>query len=215
MIVEKIENIDIKEDLLEDLLSKVSLKRIKMQPVPTKAIVTSKYIRETMKEAKYGKVREILVGVCRDDEKIAVVMNWEDKSKDDAILSYESFVDACAVMFPVKGYSSVMTMGSEDAPVNIWLWRADGKVYDVLSKGLGTTKRRDPKESGLIAFGRYSGANWVVVFIRRLRIENSEYVDLSPPKTTGVAFAVWEGSNRERGPLKAYSGEFIGLEVPL
>lgn len=212
MIVKKIEKIDFEGEFLNE----IKLSPINMQPVPNKAIVTSKYIRETMSEVKYGKIREVLVSVCRDYEKIAVVMEWEDKSKDDAILSYESFVDACAVMFPIKEYASVMTMGSEDAPVNIWLWRADGKFYDVLSRGLGTAKRRDPKESGLIAFGHYSGANWTVVFIRTLRVENSnEYVDLSPPKTTGIAFAVWEGSNRERGPLKAYSGEFIGLEVPL
>lgn len=212
MIVKKIEKID----LSKGLLSKVSLRRIKMQPAPTRAIVTSKYIGETMNEAKYGRIRELLAGACRDDEKIAIVMQWEDKSKDCALLSYESFVDACAVMFPIKEYASVMTMGSENAPVNIWLWRADGRVYDVISRGLGTTKRRDPKTSGLVASGYYSEGKWTVVFIRSLAVENpEEYVDLSPPKTTGIAFAVWDGSNRERGPLKAYSGDFIGLEVPL
>ncbi|MEM4541424.1 MAG: ethylbenzene dehydrogenase-related protein [Archaeoglobaceae archaeon] len=211
MIAEKIDNIV----LGEDLWKKIKLMPIKMQPVPAKAIVTSKYIRETISEAKYGKIGEILAGVCRDDEKIAVAMQWEDKSKDDAILSYDSFVDACAVMFPIKGYASVMTMGSEDAPVNVWLWRADGKVYDVLSKGLGTTKRRDPKTSGLIAQGQYSDGKWKVVFVRPLSVKIPDFVDLKPPKVTGIAFAVWNGSNRERGPLKAYSGDFIGLEVPL
>lgn len=209
MIVEKLDKIVFGEDLWK----KVRLIPIKMQPVPTKAIVTSKYIRETMNEAKYGKIKEILAGVCRDDEKIAVLIQWEDKSKDEAISSYDSFVDACAVMFPIREYASVMTMGSEDAPVNIWLWRADGKFYDILSKGLGTTKRRDPKTSGLTAQGQYSDGKWKVVFIRQLSVKIPDFVDLTPQRTTGIAFAVWNGVNRERGPLKAYSGDFIGLEV--
>ncbi|MCS7144502.1 MAG: ethylbenzene dehydrogenase-related protein [Archaeoglobaceae archaeon] len=212
MIVEKIQKIEFGDELL----GKIKLNPIKMQPVPAKAVVTSKYIRETIDETKYGKVGEILAGLCRDEEKIAVVMRWEDKSKDDTISGYGNFVDACAVMFPIKEYASVMTMGSEDAPVNVWLWRADEKFYDIISKGLGTTKRRDPKTSGLTAHGQYSEGKWTVFFIRPLQSKNpEEYVDLTPPKTTSIAFAVWIGNNRERGPLKSYSGDFLGLEVPL
>ncbi|MEM0204035.1 MAG: ethylbenzene dehydrogenase-related protein [Archaeoglobaceae archaeon] len=197
-----------------DLVQKLELQRIKMQPVPLKAVTTSKYIRETLEERKFGKVDEVEAGICRDNELIAVVMRWRDRSKDDVIRDYNSFVDACAVMFPLREFASVMTMGSEDAPVNIWLWRADNKVYDVISRGLGTTRRRDAKMSGLRAFGEYSDGTWTVVFVRPLKSTNrEEFVDLSPKKRTGIAFAVWEGSNRERGPLKAYSGEFMSLEV--
>lgn len=182
---------------------------IKLQPVPIKAITTSKYIRETIEERKIGKIKEVKASFVIDSEAIAIRLEWKDLNKNDKVESYRDFVDACAVMFPIKPGASVMTMGSEEAPVNIWFWRADGKFYDVISRGLGTTQRRKSEKSGLRCFWHHDGIRWGVVFTRLLASDAREFVDLSPPKETGVAFAVWEGGNRERGPLKAYSGDFI------
>jgi DMSO reductase family type II enzyme heme b subunit len=184
---------------------------IPLQPVPTKAVTTSKYVRETIPETRIGKVREIRVNVITDGEMVAIRLEWEDAIRNDKIENYRDFVDACGVMFPIKPEASVMTMGSQDSPINVWYWRADGRFYDVISKGLGTTQRRRPEISGLRCLWDYVGTTWIVVFARPATADGVEFADLTPPKDTGIAFAVWEGSNRERGPLKAYSGDFMSF----
>lgn len=186
---------------------------IELSPVPLKAVETSKYIRDAIRQEDIGKIDSVSVQLAHDGETIVIRMEWEDPSKDDKIESYRDFVDAAAVMFPIKEGASVMTMGSEEAPVNVWYWRADGKIFDIISRGIGTTKRREPEISGLKCFSDYFDGKWKVVFSRPLKGDGRETVDLTPPKTTNIAFAVWEGSNRERGPLKAYSGEFIGITL--
>ena len=117
-------------------------------------------------------------------------------------------------MFPIKPGASVMTMGTPVAPVNMWLWQADREApFDVLSQGIGTTTRRDPLLSGLCGKGVYSGGRWRVVMSRPLEGDGIEFVNLAGKRVLKVAFAVWEGSNRERGPLKAFSGEFQDLTL--
>jgi complex iron-sulfur molybdoenzyme family reductase subunit gamma len=107
-----------------------------------------------------------------------------------------------------------MTMGSEAAPVNIWLWQADGlRGYEVIARAISTTLRRDPGLSGLECHSLHAQGHWQIVFTRPLKADGVEFVDLSGRRRVGVAFAVWEGSNRERGPLKAFSGEFQDLTL--
>jgi|Deesub1362A_J573_1020465.scaffolds.fasta_scaffold01733_12 DMSO reductase family type II enzyme heme b subunit len=195
------------------LWDSLTVYEVELQPVPLKAVETSKYIRDTLREENIGAIELVSVQLAHDGNTIAIKMEWKDPNRDDRIESYRDFVDAAAVMFPIKEGASVMTMGSEEAPVNIWLWRADGKYYDIISRGMGTTLRRKPVISGLSCSSDYSDKKWRIVFSRPLAGDGRETVDLSPPKTTGIAFAVWEGSRRERGPIKSYSGEFIGLIV--
>jgi len=211
IVVKRVERVDPYLSPISESWKFVEQKTVKLQPVPLKAVTTSKYIRETLDEKKFGKVGEVRVCAVADESSIAIRVEWDDASRDDAVRSYRDFVDACAVMFPMNAAASVMTMGSEEAPVNSWLWRADGRVYDIISRGLGTTQRRSPEKSGLGCKWIHDGRGWVVVFSRKLEADGVEFVDLKPPKDTGVAFAVWEGSNRERGPLKAYSVDFMSL----
>jgi DMSO reductase family type II enzyme heme b subunit len=39
------------------------------------------------------------------------------------------------------------------------------------------------------------------------------HVRLAPGKPTRLAFAVWDGGNEERAGMKAFSGNFVAVEV--
>lgn len=147
-----------------------------------------------------------------DGRRLSLRMEWEDPTEDSHSTGTTSVPDGAAVMFPMTPGASVMTMGSPEAPVNIWLWQADRAApFDVLSRGIGTTTRRDPSLSGLSGQGAYAGGRWRVVMSRALEGDGIEFVNLAGQRVLKVSFAVWEGSHRERGPLKAVSGEFQDL----
>jgi hypothetical protein len=46
---------------------------------------------------------------------------------------------------------------------------------------------------------------------RLLEGDGIEFVNLAGKRVLTVSFAVWEGGSKERGPLKAFSGEFQDL----
>tara|TARA_B100000315_G_scaffold103493_1_gene94840 strand:- start:382 stop:1050 length:669 start_codon:yes stop_codon:yes gene_type:complete len=200
-----------------DLWTRAPAFRLKLSPVPVGTVDTSPYVRRAFRNYNVGAVGSAAIGsvsvqaVC-DGRLLSLRMEWEDLTEDSHINGTTSFPDSAAVMFPIKPGASVMTMGSPEAPVNMWLWQADREApSDVLCRGVGTSARRDPLVSGLSGRGVYSGGKWMVVMSRLLEGDGIEFVNLAGKRVLTVAFAVWEGSNRERGPLKAFSGEFQDL----
>jgi complex iron-sulfur molybdoenzyme family reductase subunit gamma len=185
---------------------------LKLSPVPVAAVETSPYVRRAFRHVNAGAIGVVNVQAVCDGRRLSIRMEWEDLTEDVHITGTTSWPDRAAVMFPLKPGASVMTMGSPAAPVNMWLWQANRETpFDVLSRGIGTTTRRDPVVSGLSGNGVYAGGRWRVVLSRRLAGDGIEFVNLAGERVLQVAFAVWEGSNRERGPLKAFSGEFQDL----
>lgn len=184
---------------------------VTLTPVPLNAIDTSTYIRDALSEDDIGAVEEVRASCIHDGTTVAIRLSWEDASRDTVIEDTDEYVDKAAVAFPIEPGASIMTMGSERAPINAWYWRADRtQPYDVIGRGFARTERRDPGQSGLQSTAQYSEDTWSVVFTRTMGADGDEFADLAD-LPTGISFAVWEGSNRERGPLKAYSGEFKRL----
>lgn len=183
-----------------------------LAPTPTGAVDSSKYVMDTVERAEIGAVDAVTAAGVHDGERVALGLSWDDHSRDDAVTDGTEFVDKVAVAFPLAEGASVMTMGSERAPVNAWYWRADrAGPYDVLAEGYGDVQRREPTASGLTAAATYRDGRWHVTFERALAADGRYYDFTADPHA--VAVAVWEGSNGERGPLKAFSGEFGALEL--
>ncbi len=195
-----------------DLWRHIPAYRLQLTPVPVAAVETSPYVRRVFRHGKTGVISAVTVQAVCDGRHLSIRLEWEDAAEDTHMTGATSFPDGAAVMFPLKPGASVMTMGSPAAPVNIWLWQAYRETpFDVLSRGIGTTTRRDPLLSGLCGKGEYAEGRWRVVLSRRLEGDGIAFVNLAGMRVLQVAFAVWEGSNRERGPLKAFSGEFQDL----
>lgn len=194
------------------LWERLSPAEIRLEPTPLKAASTSRYLMHAVPER--AAVKRLWTRSANDGRLIAIHIEWEDGTRNDAIEGPEGFVDAASVSFPIREAASAMTMGSERSPINAWYWRADEpEPFDIVARGIGTTIVRDPRKSGLKGSSSHSSGRWRVVFTRPLSGDGAEYVDLSGRETMGISFAVWEGQSRERGAIKSTSGEFRALAI--
>jgi complex iron-sulfur molybdoenzyme family reductase subunit gamma len=139
---------------------------------------------------------------------VALHLEWGDDkpAKDRAV---GAFADGAAVQWPVRYGPGVglpyVGMGHADAPVALWLWRADGSAETLAAEGFGTLTAQ--ASDGVKARGVWKDGKWYVVFTRTLAAAGEHRVSLVPAKlgVVPVAFAVWNGEAAERNGLKRLS----------
>ena len=168
-----------------DLWTRAPAYGLKLSAAPVATVDTSGYVRRAFRKIGVGAtglpaIGSVNVQAAWDGRLLSFRLEWEDLTEDSHAGGATSFPDGAAVMFPVKPGASVMTMGSPEAPVNMWLWQADREApFDVLCRGLGTSTRRDPAASGLSGEGVYAGGRWRVVMSRLLEGDGIEFVNLA------------------------------------
>ena len=171
----------------------------------------SAYVQAVWKDRPYGAARELNVQAAHNGESIFFRLSWTDATRDDEISDTDAFADAAAVLFPEKGDAPLTSMGSPDQPVFAWLWRPDlDEPYHVTAQGIGSSQRLPA--NGITARGEHSGGGWRLVISRRLSGKGAGLL-LAPGAKGKVAFAVWQGSDHERGGLKAATLEWQQLEI--
>ncbi|MBW2273258.1 MAG: ethylbenzene dehydrogenase [Deltaproteobacteria bacterium] len=161
-----------------------------------------------------GVVTGLTFSALHNGEDIALRLEWADPSQDLDIDDNDHFPDGAAVVFPMKDDAPLITMGSPQQPVNAWHWRADrpAEARNNVATGIGTT--RVTKGAEIRTAARYHDGHWQVVFVRALRRSGVEStIQLAAGQTTPIAFAVWEGSNGERGGLKSFSPRWYDLHI--
>jgi hypothetical protein len=153
------------------------------------------------------------VRVARSGGKLVVQLSWRDPTHDAVTLAEvpntppetrfrkvpteadDRFFDAAAVMFPANASSGAIApslqMGDAEHPVEIYYWNATRGAMLMQGQGRGTTKRTG---KSFPANGGYQNGQWSVIF---------ELPDL--PAGTPVAFAVWNGSQKDRDGRKYFS----------
>jgi Ethylbenzene dehydrogenase len=153
------------------------------------------------------------VRLARVEKKLLVQLSWRDPTHDAIALAEvpnsppetrfrkvpteadDRFFDAAAVMFPAKpGPDSIapsLQMGDAEHPVEIYYWNATRGAMVMQAQGRGTTRRT---RQNFPANGTYQNGQWNVIF---------ELPDL--PAGTTVAFAVWNGSQKDRDGRKYFS----------
>ncbi|HSP98902.1 MAG TPA: ethylbenzene dehydrogenase-related protein [Candidatus Dormibacteraeota bacterium] len=188
---------------------------LKMAATPL-ANQPSEYIKASRDETQIGKVRNLQVQAAHNGTDIFFRLSWEDASKDTAITDNDSFLDACGILMPLAGGDPpIDEMGSAEAPVNAWFWRADfgETARNTIAKGLGTTQFST--QSPIQAKAVWENNGWSVVFTRALSVpqQQAETVQLEAGKSVKIGFAVWEGSNRERAGVKSFSKEWRELTL--
>jgi len=174
-------------------------------------IQTSRYVRTVWADKLVGKVRAVSVRAAHDGERIAIQLEWNDDTQNTEF-GERLFPDAAAVLFPSNGDAPIVTLGSQDAAVNEWFWRADlEQPENLVARGLGTDT---PDDSAPIeGTASWRDSRWSVVFSRPLKVQGANNVKLAPGKTAKVGFTIWEGSNRERGDLRSYSRQWCELTL--
>ncbi len=153
------------------------------------------------------------VRLARVSKNLVVQMSWRDPTHDAITLAEvpntppetrfrkvpteadDRFFDAAAVMFPAKSGSGAIApslqMGDAEHPVDIYYWNATRGSMLMQAQGRGTTRRTG---QSFPVNSTYQNGQWSVTF---------ELPDL--PAGTTVAFAVWNGSQKDRDGRKYFS----------
>lgn len=173
----------------------------------------SQYVRTVWAGKPVGAVRFLKVQAAHNSKDILFRLEWPDETQNKDHGDGSVFPDAAGILFPLNGDAPLRSMGSPEAPVNAWYWRAnlpEEEAQNLIARGLGTVEET-PRSLTQARACRVDG-RWVVVFARPLSTDG-DGVQLTPKKSTKVAFAVWEGSSQERGGLKSFSKTWRELEI--
>ncbi len=99
-------------------------------------------------------------------------------------------------------------------PQFLTAWGAGNPVADVekagnaeqaVAEGLGTYKAYPSAATDVAADGVWKDGQWHVVFVRSLKAAGKKDLQLDQAKKVSVAFAVWDGSARDRNGQKSVS----------
>src|SRR5262249_37226761 len=78
-------------------------------------------------------------------------------------------------------------------------------IEDANARGFGTLKSQPASQQNVKGKGIWRDSYWSVVFVRDLKSPNADDVKFSIGKPVQVAFAVWDGQNRDRNGRKVIS----------
>ncbi len=173
----------------------------------------SAYVQMAWRDRPRSVLGEVRVRAAASDGGFAVRLDWVALRPSRLISDVNVYPDACAVVFPANGGEvEFETMGSPEAPVRAWQWRAGTEApFLVTATGIGTVERT--LEHGVRARSRWSEGSWQVVLSGPVGNGGNGGVPLRKGSGLPVAFAVWSGSARERAGLKAYSPERCELRL--
>jgi hypothetical protein len=158
-------------------------------------------------------ISSVDVRTARAGGKLLVQLSWRDPTRDEIALAEvpntppetrfrkvpteadDRFSDAAAIMFPSRSGSGAIApslqMGDAEHPVEIYYWNATRGAMLMQAQGRGTTRRTGQT---FPANSTYQNGQWNVTF---------ELPDLSAGTT--VAFAVWNGTQKDRDGRKYFS----------
>ncbi|MBI2202430.1 MAG: hypothetical protein HYU41_01045 [Candidatus Rokubacteria bacterium] len=78
-------------------------------------------------------------------------------------------------------------------------------VENLSATGVGTITSRPPERQVVRGEGRWADGTWRVVIVRALRTPGAADAQFAPGEASAVAFAVWDGAERDRNGQKAVS----------
>lgn len=173
----------------------------------------SSYVRAVWAGKPLGTVRLLKVQAAHNSKDIAFRLVWDDETENRDHGNGSVFPDAAGILFPLNGDAPLEGMGSPEAPVNAWYWRAniaEGEAQNLIAKGAGTVE--ETAGGFTQARARWLDGRWEVVFTRPMTT-GGDGVQLSPSQPTKIAFAVWEGFSQERAGLKSFSKRWQELDI--
>jgi DMSO reductase family type II enzyme heme b subunit len=167
-------------------------------------------------------IETIQVRSLYNENEIALLVEWDDSSKDD-YLDVDKFVDAVAIQFmPTESKGrTFFGMGNEKQAVNIWYWMADSEVdlkerfafktdfpnplhvtakhristiEDLNAAKPGTLTLQSLDSQDVKGKGLWANGRWSVVFRRSLKTSDPVDMKFRIGSQYPIAFAVWDGA---------------------
>jgi hypothetical protein len=188
--------------------------------------------------------RALTVRSVHNGTDIAFLLEWQDNTKNDR-LTPGTFRDGIAIGLPLGDAPAFFCMGQLDHYINIWHWKADwqsdidrrasktgekregevrrfeviprrkSSVEDLVGGGFSTltTKEDQGRVQGKAT---WKDGVWHVVIRRPLANTGQDNeARLEPGRLQTIAFAVWNGENKERNGQKAVAPWFQLLIDPV
>jgi len=119
----------------------VRASELTLRPTPITA-QPSLYVQAKWNDEPYGILARLAVRAAHDGARLYLRLFWMDETNNEGIRDTDQFADAAAVLFPVNSDAPLQSMGSPEAPVNAWYWRADLEdPLSITAQGTGTTRR--------------------------------------------------------------------------
>jgi Ethylbenzene dehydrogenase len=181
--------------------------------------------------------RALSVRAVHNGTDIAFLLEWQDNTKNDR-LTPGTFRDGVAIGLPLGDAPAFFCMGQLDHYINIWHWKADwqsdidrraarsnekqregvrtfeviprrvSSVEDLIGGGFSTLTTKE-KQGRVQGKATWKDGVWHVMMRRPLGSEEQENeAKLVPGRVQTVAFAVWNGENKERNGQKAVAPWF-------
>jgi DMSO reductase family type II enzyme heme b subunit len=121
----------------------------------------------------------------------------------DASDNPRQFVDGAALFAPEVKDAPWISMGTPEMPLEGALWRADAQALSrVQAQGMGTVQRQ-PAPPDWQAESVYANGHWQVAFTL------PGFSSLL--KNRQLAFAIWQGAQRERAGLKSVTPGWLSV----
>ena len=178
-------------------------KRIQLIAAPV-AIQPGGYVRAAYADRTTPRTAELDVRVEERGPGWEIFLSWACATEcSRTTQEVDRFADAAAIMAPSRADAALMTMGSENAGVDGWFWKAHREQgIRFQARGLGTVEANDlPAHAQLT--GLWQAGRWGVKF------ELPAWDSLALHRRIG--FAVWQGAASERAGLKSVSPGWIEL----
>ncbi|MFQ5797701.1 MAG: ethylbenzene dehydrogenase-related protein [Bacteroidota bacterium] len=158
-------------------------------------------------------VQMLSVRSLHNGKQIGIKLEWEDLTVNANVIANTSFADGAALQFDLSGGSPSFTMGDENKPVNIWLWRFD-KQLDMLSY------RDVENEYASMAVDVYPFERQHYPFMRTSKDQLKPENAVTPTLVQDPTFlAGWGGDNylsdpRKETPIEDMNAEGFGTIEP-
>ena len=134
------------------------------------AMQPTRYITTKWQNQPYGQTKGVAVKALHNAREIAFRLEWLDPTKNEQRAENTDFPDAVAMLFPLAENASLF-MGTPEAPVNLWYWRADhpSRARSDIATGIGTSRVVDGES--LSARSVHQDGRWSVVIRRALEVQ--------------------------------------------
>ena len=83
---------------------------------------------------------------------------------------------------------------------------------DVVARGYGTSARGCSDKFPIISSAGHADGRWTVIMVRELRSTQGR-APFEAGADARMAFAIWDGGNRERAGRKSFSGDFVPVSI--
>jgi steroid C-25 hydroxylase gamma subunit len=181
----------------------VKAEAVPLIPTPLMMQPTA-YIQKSWEGREYGKTTPLEVASVHDGQGWALRLRWQGVSAAGF-----DFPDSLAVALPLKPASVLALMGSPEAPIHYLRWRANKEaLQSQLATGIGKSVAGPALKTTVQASA--DGTHWNLVISRPLAA-GPELPALKPGAKERIGFALWRGSNDERGGIKAFSIDWTAM----